>query len=71
MARAELADETVRRTEADHQLERQIADHVDEHLREERRMLFLDSTGFVLLVPGVILTTWPAEIARWINGILN
>lgn len=22
-------------------------------------------------VPGVILTTWPAEIARWVNGILD
>ena len=71
VVRAELADETARRTDADHQLDRQIADHVDQHLRGERRMLFLDSSGFVLLVPGVILTTWPAEIARWVNGILD
>lgn len=70
-ARAELADEAARRVEGDRQLEGRIADHSAEHMRGERRMLGLDWTGFVLLVPGVILTTWPVEIARRVNSLLD
>jgi hypothetical protein len=70
-ARAELADEAALRADGDRHLEGQIAGHGEEHQRGERRMLGLDWTGFLLLVPGVVLTTWPVEIARWVNALLD
>jgi hypothetical protein len=66
----DLAEEKGRRIEADRQLDTKLAAYQEGEQQTERKRLGLDWLGFYFLAPGVALTTWPVEVARWINHVL-